>query len=129
MDHQMTEPTQPFDFQTPGAVTVEWGGAARMGDHVNPQKASSGSQFYIVDGRKFARNELDAMAGRNGKNWTEDQKKAYETLGGAPHLDGDYTVFGEVISGMDVVDKIAAVQTGGANRPLKEIKMTMEIVK
>ncbi|MBE0641053.1 MAG: peptidylprolyl isomerase [Bacteroidales bacterium] len=102
--------------------------AARMGDQVNPKKASSGSQFYIVDGRSFAPAEIEALATRAGKKWTEEQKKAYATLGGAPHLDGDYTVYGEVVSGMDVVDKIAAVQTGGANRPLQDVKMSMTLL-
>lgn len=102
--------------------------AARMGDQVNPKKASSGSQFYIVDGRKFSAAELDAFAARSKNAWTDEQKKVYVEKGGAPHLDGDYTIFGEVLSGMDVVDAIAAVQTGGGNKPLKDIKMTMKIV-
>lgn len=101
--------------------------AARMGDQVNPKKASSGSQFYIVDGKKFSEAELAAFEARSNKTWTAEQKKVYAEEGGAPHLDGDYTIYGEVVSGMDVVDAIAAVQTGGANRPLKEIKMTMKI--
>jgi cyclophilin family peptidyl-prolyl cis-trans isomerase len=103
--------------------------AARMPDQINPKKASSGSQFYIVDGRKFSGAELDAFASRSNKSWNDAQKKAYVEEGGAPHLDGDYTIFGEVLSGMDVVDDIAGVQTGGANKPLKDIKMTMKIVK
>lgn len=103
--------------------------AARMPDHINPDKESSGSQFYIVQGRKFSQQELDVMAQRAGKKFTAEQIKTYGTLGGTPHLDGDYTVFGEVVSGIEVVDKIAAVQTGQADRPVKEIKMRMSVLK
>ena len=114
----------PMFFHKRGALC-----AARMGDQVNPKKASSGSQFYIVDGRTYVAAEIEALASRAGKKTTEEQKKVYSSLGGAPHLDGDYTVYGEVVSGMDVVDKIAAVQTGSANRPLQEIKMTMKLLQ
>lgn len=103
--------------------------AARMPDHVNPRKESSGSQFYIVQGRIFSSEELSMFGQRMGKTFTEEKIKTYSSLGGTPHLDGDYTVFGEVISGLEVVDKIAAVQTGQADRPVKEIKMRMSILK
>jgi len=100
--------------------------AARMPDQVNPRKESSGSQFYIVHGRTYSRAELE----RFGKYFTEDQIRAYSTIGGAPHLDGDYTVFGEVISGLEVVDKIAAVETvRPGDRPVKEITMRMSVLK
>lgn len=103
--------------------------AARMGDHVNPRKESSGSQFYIVQGRKFSIQELDMMTQGTGKKFTAEQIQVYSTLGGTPHLDGDYTVFGEVISGLEVLDKIAAVETTRGNRPAKEIKMRMSLLK
>jgi cyclophilin family peptidyl-prolyl cis-trans isomerase len=103
--------------------------AAREGDQVNPSKASSGSQFYIVQGRVFNREELNVLAQRMGKSFTEEQIKTYSTLGGTPHLDANYTVFGEVISGLEVVDKIAAVSTDKNNRPLKNIPMTIRIVE
>ncbi len=103
--------------------------AARMGDQVNPQKASSGSQFYIVHGRTFPADQLELMGQRSGKAYTEEQVKTYSTLGGSPHLDGGYSVFGEVVSGLDVVDKIAAVQTGQADRPVTEIKMKMKLLE
>jgi peptidyl-prolyl cis-trans isomerase B (cyclophilin B) len=103
--------------------------AARMGDGINPQKASSGSQFYIVQGKKYDRKNLESMGKRSGANYTEEQITAYETEGGTPQLDMNYTVFGEVIEGFDVIDKIAAVSKGRADRPKEDVKMTMKIVK
>ena len=105
--------------------------AARQPDHVNPNKESSGSQFYIVQGRKFTKEELDQfIKDRNLQvTYTEEQYKMYETEGGTPQLDMLYTVFGEVIEGFDVIDKIAAVNTGRANRPKEDVAMTMKIVK
>lgn len=103
--------------------------AARQGDNVNPKKESSGSQFYIVQGKKYTDAELDQFTAQSGKKLTPDERKAYKTIGGTPHLDRDYTVFGEVIEGLDVIDKIAAVQTGPGDKPLKDLKMTMKIVK
>lgn len=154
--------------------------AARLGDQVNPQKASSGSQFYIVKGKVWRPGELDTFELRSNNNirqnimrtvftpaqqelekykqdhkesafnsrvaelqarvdslynlaakvkLTENQRKTYTTVGGTPHLDGGYTVFGEVIEGLDIVDKISAVKTGQADRPLEDIKMTMKVVK
>jgi cyclophilin family peptidyl-prolyl cis-trans isomerase len=97
--------------------------AAREGDMVNPQKASSGSQFYIVQGKVFTTEELDMLAKRMGKSFTAEQIKTYTTMGGTPHLDGAYTVFGEVISGWDVIDKIAKVTTDQNNRPKEDIRM------
>lgn len=109
--------------------------AAREGDAVNPDKASSSCQFYIVQGRKFTRAEIDKMLkGKNARRdnkieYTDEQYKTYETVGGTPHLDMDYTVFGEVIEGLDVLDKIAAVEKDKRDRPLVDIKMTIKIVK
>lgn len=92
--------------------------AAREGDQVNPQKASSGSQFYITQGRKFSDAGLDSLETyRLNRKIPADQREAYKTLGGTPHLDQGYTVFGEVTEGHDVIDKIAAVPTSrGADR-------------
>jgi cyclophilin family peptidyl-prolyl cis-trans isomerase len=98
--------------------------AARMPDQVNPKKESSGSQFYIVQGT--IQNQSGLVA--TGKEYTPEQRKAYMTLGGAPHLDNDYTVFGEVIEGLDVIDKIAAVKTANGDRPLEDIKVKMKVI-
>ena len=103
--------------------------AARMPDNVNPEKKSSGSQFYIVHGKTFTASDMELVSQRNGITYTKEQIEAYTTVGGAPHLDGSYTVFGEVVEGMEVIDKIAAVERNPMDKPLKDIKMTMKVVK
>jgi cyclophilin family peptidyl-prolyl cis-trans isomerase len=113
----------PQYFHTKGALS-----AARMPDNVNPEKRSSGSQFYIVHGRTFSEAEMQMFAKRYKKTFTQEQMDAYATIGGAPHLDGDYTVFGELVEGFDVVDKIASVKTVAGNRPAEELTMTIEIL-
>ena len=95
--------------------------AARQGDQVNPQKASSGSQFYIVQGKVYDERTLDMFESRMGKVFSARQRQAYQTVGGTPHLDGDYTVFGEVTEGLDIVDKIAAVKTGRDDVPVEAV--------
>jgi cyclophilin family peptidyl-prolyl cis-trans isomerase len=103
--------------------------SARMGDHVNPAKESSGSQFYIVQGRVFTAEDLDVFEQRSGKAFSNAQRLTYTTIGGTPHLDGEYTVFGRVVQGMEVIDKIAAEQTDRANRPMTDVPMTIKIIK
>lgn len=158
----------PKHFHKRGALA-----AARQGDQVNPDRRSSGSQFYIVTGKAYGEAEVsklesqlqmaqqqgifqrlanenmakiremqakgdrdglmklqdeliaitEAEAAENPAKLTDEQRKAYTTEGGTPHLDGQYTVFGEVISGMDVVDAIQKVETDGSDRPLEDVKI------
>ena len=159
----------PKFFHKKGALA-----AARMGDDVNPERASSGCQFYIVTGRKFREAQLLDMAGQKNNNrideifnelarkhmkeiykmrkandeaglmalqdsleaeataqykneepfmFTPEQIAAYTTIGGAPHLDGAYTVFGQVLEGMETVEKIEVTKTGRADRPVENVRI------
>lgn len=103
--------------------------AARTSDDENPERASSGTQFYIVTGKFYTEMELNKMEKSDNKTFTPEERQAYMLEGGAPHLDDKYTVFGEVVKGMKVVDKIQFVETNEDDRPLKNIKIkTMTIV-
>lgn len=102
--------------------------AARMGDQVNPDKKSSGSQFYIVHGGEVSDDMLDRLEGRNGLTYTEEQRALYKEIGGTPFLDGGYTVFGRIISGMEVIDMIAEVQTAPGDRPLEDVLMSIKVI-
>lgn len=95
----------------------------------NPEKKSSACQFYIVQGKKFTDTELDNFENRNGLKYTETQRTVYKTLGGTPHLDKNYTVFGEVIGGTGLVDEIAGVKTDSFNRPEEDQKMKISMKK
>lgn len=165
----------PKHFHKRGALA-----AARQADQVNPARQSSGSQFYVVTGKKLAEGkmaqmeqymqqsrrqeifnrkvqehraeimqmqqsadhaglkalqdklvaETDAEAAANPAKLTDEQRHAYTTEGGTPHLDGQYTVFGEVVSGMDVIDRIEKVPTGRADRPKEDVRIiSMKEVK
>jgi cyclophilin family peptidyl-prolyl cis-trans isomerase len=95
----------------------------------NPEKKSSAYQFYIVHGKPRSDDELTAIVARNKMEYTAEQRKEYMILGGAPHLDNGYTVFGEVIKGLNVIDQIAKQPKDARDRPTKDIKMTMKIEK
>ncbi|MDD4225420.1 MAG: peptidylprolyl isomerase [Mariniphaga sp.] len=176
-----------LDYTLPAEIIPEyfhkWGAvaAARRGDASNPEKRSSSSQFYIVQGRVFSHGELDTLEmvknqqifndkmrdqilsvqeemqqyrdqnDRDGFNlkmaeirekvdsimevqgikfrFTKEQRQIYTTVGGYPSLDGDYTVFGEVVEGMEVVDKISEVDTDQNDRPIQDIQMKIDWIK
>lgn len=102
--------------------------AARTGDSVNPNRESSGSQFYIVHGSKLNEEMLESIQARNGMNYSPEQRAAYLEYGGTPFLDGQYTVFGRVISGLDVIEAIATVQKDPNNRPIDDVAMKMRFI-
>ena len=105
--------------------------AARMGDNVNPGKESSGSQFYIVQGNIYPPANLQQLSQQTRVGYSEAQAKTYATIGGTPQLDMQYTVFGEVVEGMDVIDKIASqsVNQQLGNRPYADVKFTISLVE
>lgn len=98
-------------------------GALGVARDQTPDKSGSACQFYIVVGKTFMDADLDNMSKRTGRTYTPEQREVYKTQGGTPHLDGNYTVFGEVVEGMDVVDKIAAEARDSNDRPNKDIRM------
>lgn len=110
--------------------------AARLGDQANPKRASSGSQFYIVQGTVFNDQTLDVVEKQIRKaindpdySFTEQQRNDYKQLGGAPHLDMQYTVFGEIFKGLEVVDLIAQVQTGAQDKPIENIEIDINVLE
>lgn len=129
LDYLVPAEIHPELYHKKGALA-----AARQGDAVNPEKKSSACQFYIVDGKKSPPNILQTIEQRKTRSgqtfkYPEQAYKDYEEMGGAPHLDGDYTVFGEVIEGLEVIDKIAAVEVDGRSRPLENVVMKIERIK
>ena len=109
--------------------------AAREGDLTNPERRSSGSQFYIVWGKTFSREDIDKLAARmerdSGGKFTmpDEVRKYYMHYGGTPHLDGAYTVFGEVVKGIEVVNAIQQVATDTNDRPIEDIKILYAEIK
>jgi len=95
----------------------------------NPEMASSGCQFYVVQGKAYGEEELKMIESRLGYTFSPEQREAYMTIGGTPFLDRKYTVFGEVIEGLDVLDKIAAVKTGPGDRPVEDVKMEVKVIQ
>jgi len=97
----------------------------------NPAKASSGCQFYIVEGKRFTDSKMDSLeksprlAGHKIPAW---QREYYKSVGGAPHLDQNYTVYGEVVMGIDMIDRIAAGKTDKNDRPVTDVPMTVELL-
>lgn len=102
-------------------------GAARDN---NPAKQSSASQFYLVQGRVFTPAGLDSLEEfrLKGERLTAQQREVYTTIGGTPHLDGNYTVFGELLDGVEIIDRIAEVKTDERDRPVKDIRMSMKLL-
>lgn len=103
--------------------------AARTGDGVNPERKSSGSQFYIVQGSPVDDSMLDMLEKKKGFKYTPEQRTAYLEHGGTPFLDRDYSVFGKVTSGYDVIDKIARVPKDARDRPKEDVKMTIKVIR
>jgi peptidyl-prolyl cis-trans isomerase B (cyclophilin B) len=114
---------RPSLFHKKGVIA-----AARTSDDANPQKASSGSQFYIVQGRVYTDGALDTLENTRmkGRKFTATERAAYKTVGGTPFLDQNYTVFGEVVKGMEVIDTIAVVPTSRGqdrDRPIENVRI------
>lgn len=123
-DYRLNAEIRPNLFHKRGALA-----AAREGDDVNPAKMSSASQFYIVWGKEYSASELqrylNIIEERTGRKikLSDEQATAYTTIGGTPHLDGEYTVFGEVVSGLEVVDSIQRVECDDYDRPLQDVRI------
>lgn len=113
----------PALFHKKGAIS-----AARMGDATNPERASSGSQFYLVQGRVYTPEQLESYKSR-GAVFTPESEEAYTTIGGTPHLDGAYTVFGEVVEGLEIIDSIASQARDAYDRPLEDVIFSISLDK
>ena len=121
--------TIPAEFDTSlfhqkGALAM-----AREGDDSNPSKASSSTQFYIVQGKKYTDQEMDKVEEKMKINIPENHRIVYRTIGGTPFLDMNYTVFGQLESGFDVVEKIANAPRDKNDRPLNDIKMKIRLIR
>jgi peptidyl-prolyl cis-trans isomerase B (cyclophilin B) len=139
-DSKKAMPGQPLGQGGPGyTIPAEFGAkhfrgalsAARQPDQVNPEKRSSGSQFYIVQNGPIPQAQFDQIAQMKqaqGLTYTPEERDYYLKVGGYPPLDGDYTVFGQVVEGLEVVDKIAAVQRDTRDRPLENISMKVKVL-
>lgn len=129
-DYRLNAEIRPGLIHKRGALA-----AAREGDDVNPAKMSSPSQFYIVWGKVYDKSSLmrllNMIEERTGRKMelTDEQATAYTTVGGVPHLDGEYTVFGEVTKGLDVVEKIQSVERDKYDRPLTDVRILKVTVK
>lgn len=129
--------TVPAEFRLDEGIFHRRGvlAAAREGDDVNPEQRSSAMQFYIVWGRVFDEAGLDQIQERLDRRTsgrvklTPEMREVYKMTGGTPHLDGQYTVFGEVVSGLDVVDAIQQVATDDNDRPLEDVRIIRAYLK
>jgi Peptidyl-prolyl cis-trans isomerase (rotamase) - cyclophilin family len=118
----------PAEFMLPTYYHKK--GALAAARDNNPEKASSACQFYLVVGKVFTDTELDMMESRTGAKYSEQARNDYKTIGGAPHLDGSYTVFGQVVEGMEIVDAISSVARNANDRPLENVRiLSAKIVK
>lgn len=121
-DYTLPAEFRPTLFHKKGVLA-----AARTGDDVNPEKRSSGSQFYIVQGHTFTDAGLDSveMFRLKGRKLPSEHREVYKIIGGTPHLDQNYTVFGEVVKGLNVIDKIATVPTSRnpPDRPVTDVRI------
>lgn len=110
---------KPYLFHKKGALA-----AARTPDEINPTRESNGSQFFIVQGRVYDDADLNQVESRLiGYKIPEAHREVFKTIGGSPSLDTKYTVFGEVIKGIDIIDSIAAVPVGERNRPVEDVRI------
>ncbi len=116
----------PAEFQD---SLVHIKGAIAAARTNNPEKKSSGSQFYIVTGQVPTDEMLNQIESMKNFHYTPEQREAYKKYGGTPHLDRDYTVFGRIISGLDILDKVGTVETAPGDRPKKDVKMRIKVVK
>jgi peptidyl-prolyl cis-trans isomerase B (cyclophilin B) len=116
----------PAEFDT---TLIHKKGALAAARTNNPERASSGCQFYIVQGKPASDAELTGIEMQRGAKYTPAQRLAYKTIGGTPFLDMQYTVFGEVESGLEVIDKIASVPKAMGDRPLGDVHMYIEVLK
>ncbi|HCZ34683.1 MAG TPA: peptidylprolyl isomerase [Cytophagales bacterium] len=114
------------EFRTDQGIYHKRGALAAARDN-NPEKASSNCQFYIVQRPAWRTTQLDSTIVQRNLTLNETQKKLYTTQGGTPHLDGGYTVFGELLTGFDVLDKIATTKTN-ADRPIENVRMKMFVL-
>lgn len=130
-------PGQPLGMGGPGyTIPAEIGAkhfrgalsAARQGDQVNPEKRSSGSQFYIVQNGPVPQQQLDQIIQAKGIQYTPEERDYYLKVGGTPFLDGDYTVFGQVVEGLEVVDKIANAPRDPRDRPMENVSMKVKVL-